>query len=283
MNIGKTSLSKWYLALIFLAALLLISAIRFDVDALVRGELDKFSSRSGVQLDFDELTLLGLNAHFSHVSVNSSRFSEAFIFESVKLVPEWGSLLTGDNVVDVDLEWQGDAASTVLTQADGKIHLQHIRFEGDVGRISRLVIPYLNSPFPVSVSGSLEADGEVLLNQISGEPEQGTIAAHWLGAKAGAMGAEFALGDLLMELQGNAGQWRWQLRDGDVGMIEASGSLEQLAAPVAMWPVQGSVVIDVTKINDPYLIAWLPDMGEEKKIRLRLSGTLSRPRLDRIK
>jgi len=283
MNIGKASFSKWHLAFIFLAALLLISVIRFDVDGLVRGELDQLSSRYGVQLDFDELSLPGLSADFSHVSVNASNLPEVLIFEKVKLVPEWGSFLTGDNIVDLDLERQGDRASAAVTQTDDKIFLKHMHFAGDVGRISRLVIPYLNSPFPVSVSGSLEADGEMTLNRISGGPEQGKVVAHWFGAKAGTMGAEFALGDLLMELQGEVGRWRWRLSDGDVGMIEANGSMEQLAAPVAMWPVQGLVVIDVTKINDPYLIAWLPDMGAEKKIRLRLSGTISRPRLDRIK
>jgi len=283
MDIGNVRLAKWHMVLIFLSLLLLVFVARFDMDGLVRGELDKYSSRSGVQLDFDQLSLLGLNARFSHVSVNSAKLPEALIFERVELAPEWASLLAGDNVVDIDLERQGDRASAVVAQADNRIHLQRIRLKGDAGRLSRLVIPYMDSPFPVSLSGSLEADGEITLNQISGEPEQGMVVVHWLGAKAGAMGAEFALGDLLMELQGKAGHWRWQLRDGDDGMVEASGSLKQLSAPVAMWPVQGSVVIDITKISDPYLIAWLPDMGEEKKIRFQLSGTLSSPRMDRVK
>ncbi len=282
MNIGSAGLSKWQLAFVFPAALLFVFLIRFDVNDFVRGELDSLSSRSGVQFDFDALTLPGLEAHFSHVSVHSPKWPEALIFEEVKLVPAWGSFLTGENVVDVNLESQGDTASAVVTQAGSKILFQHVRLQGDAERVSRLLIPHLDIPFPVSASGVLEADGEMTLDQVSGEPEKGRVAVHWLGAKAGAMGVEFALGDLLMELQGEAGRWQWQLRNGDVGMIEASGFLKQVAAPAAMWPVQGLIVIDVTKISDPYLIAWLPDMGEEK-IRWRLSGTLSRPRLDRIK
>ena len=283
-NISKSPALSWRkLVLIFLLALLMLAIFRFDADALVRDKLAETGERSGWRIDFDQMTINGLSADFSHVSMSSKRLSEALIFEQVEVSPVWHSLLSESRSADVIVMWQGNSLAATLVEADKGILTKHLQLKGSAAKLSRLLIPYLQVSFPLSVSGDIVAEGEARFDRFSGMPDSGLFNVKWGGAKAGAMGAEFALGDLMMELQGEAGQWRWRLDDGGVGMVDANGSLQQLSTLVEFWPVQGTVVIDTAKISDPYLIAWLPEMGDEKKIRLRLSGTLSRPRLDRIK
>lgn len=271
------------LTLIFLVALLAVAVFRFDVESLLRGRLAEVATKTGLQLDFDQMSIHGLSADFGHVSLSSRRLPEALIFEQVEVSPLWGSLLSGDAGADLILMWQGNRLAATLVETDEDILAEPLQLQGEMSKVSRLVLPFMQVPFPISASGNIEVEGKARFGRASGIPESGQLHATWRGAKAGAMGAEFALGDLLMSLQGEAGQWQWQLNDGEVGMIEASGSLEQLPTLVEMWPVHGSIVINTTKISDPYLIAWLPDMGDETEIRLKISGTLSRPRLDRVK
>lgn len=271
------------LAIIFLVALVMLAVFRFDADSFVRERLAEAGVRNGLQLDFDQMSINGLSVGFSHVSLSSQRLPEALIFEQVEVSPFWTSLLSSNRSVDVIVMWHGSRLAATLIEADKDILVEHLQLQGDVSKLSRLFFPFFQAPFPLSAAGDIEAEGEARVTRLSGVPYSGRFNLKWRGAKAGAMGAEFALGDLVMALQGEAGRWQWQLNDGEVGMIDARGSLDQLSTLVDLWPVYGSVVIDTTKIRDPYLIAWLPDMGDEKKIRLRLSGTLSRPRLDRVK
>ena len=278
-----SSLSYRYLAAIFLLALLVMAVARFDVESLVRDQLAKVEARTGTQLDFDQMTIHAFGAGFSHLSVSSPRLPEVLIFEDVQVSPLWRSLMAGEGAADVALNWQGSSLAVTVAEEGARLRLKQMQLQGDATKLLRLAIPYMVLPFPVSASGTIDVRGEALLDGVSGRPDSGMLLANWRGAKAGMMGAEFALGDLEMELQGEAGEWRWKLNDAEVGMIDASGTFKQLLAPVAMWPVNGSVVIDVTKISDPYLIAWLPDMGDEKIVRLKVSGTLSKPRLDRLK
>lgn len=283
-SISKYSALTWRrLTLIFLLLLVTLAVFRFDVDALVRHKLTETAARSGLQLDFDQMSIHGLGANFSHLSLGSQYLSEVLIFEQVEVLPLWTSLLAGDAGADVILMWQGSRLVATLMEADKNILVEHLRLQGDMSKLSRLLLPLLRLPFSLSASGNIEADGTARFDRVTGMPDSGKFYAMWRGAKVAAMGAEFALGDLAMRLQGGAGRWQWQLNDGEVGMIEANGSVEQLPTLIEFWPVHGTVVIDTTKISDPYLIAWLPDMGDEKKIRLSLAGTLSRPRLDRVK
>lgn len=282
-KVSISSLSYRYLAVICLLVLLVMAVVRFDADSLARDQLAKVEARTGMGLDFDQMTLHAFGAGFSHLSVSSPRLPEVLIFENVEVSPLWRSLMAGESAVDVVLNWQGSSLAVTVLEEATLLRLKQMQLQGDATKLLRLMTPYMKLPFPVSASGMIDVSGEALLDRMSGRPDSGKLYAAWHGAKAGAMGVEFALGDLEMELQGEAGQWQWRLNDAEVGMVDATGTLEQLSSPVAMWPVNGSVVIDVTKISDPYLIAWLPDMGDEEKIQLRLSGTLSRPRLDRMK
>jgi len=272
-----------YLTVIFLLALLVVAVVRFDAESLVREQLAKVAVRTDTQLDFDQMSISGFGAGFSHLSVNSPRLPEALIFEKVRVSPLWRSVIAGEGAADVSLNWQGNSLAVTVIEEGALLRLKQLQLQGEMSKLLRLVIPYIELPFSVSASGTVDMDGESLLDKISGRPHSGELHATWCGVKAGAMGAEFALGDLVMALQGESGQWQWQLNDAEAGMVDASGMLKQLSAPASMWPIDGMVVIDVTKIRDPYLVAWLPDMGDEKIVRLKISGTLSRPKLDRIK
>ena len=284
-NISKIALSAWGLGTLFLLALLLFVLFRFDAESLVRRHLNDLARQTGVEIDYDQVGMNGLGVQFDHLSLSSSRLPEVLIFESVKVLPEWRSLVMGRINANVSLLWQGTTASMRLQRTDVAFFIQEIQMQGEVAHFSRLLKPYIHLSLPVTVSGQLMAEGQLQFNQLSGVLEQGDIKGHWQGAKGGLLGAEFALGDILMEVQGKSGQWQWQLDDGEAGAITAHGSIQQSQASAGLWPIDGSAEVEVANIRDPYLLSWLQhsDVDQQLQLHLNISGTLSRPKLDRIK
>jgi len=266
-----------------MAMLLLLVVIRFDPEPLIRSKMSEVAARSGVELRFDQMSIFGWYAGFSNVAVASARLPAPLVIDHVEISPVWSSLLAGKGGVHVDLLWQGVHATATIVQTGELISIQGMEMQADMGALAGALEPFLRLSMPVTVSGRISMEGDVMLQRASGLPESGMLNASWQGAKAGIMGAEVALGDLSFQLQSKSGQWQWLVNDGDTGAIDAHGDVQEQGAQMAGWPLTGSAVIDVAKINDPTLLAWLPDSGGGHEVRLNVFGTLSRPGLDIVK
>jgi hypothetical protein len=270
------------LAVIFLVLLLLIIGIRFEPESLVRSKVIELASISGVKLQFGEVNVRGWYIDFSNVSATSGKTLQSLSFEKVELSPAWSSLFRGDAAVNLELIWQGLAGTSLVSQSGRYILLRDIHVQAEMGELLKVVEPYIHLPFPVQASGNVNLKGEVLLDSVSGMPDSGALNLHWQGAKAGAMGVEVALGDLSLQLQSEAAQWNWLIDDAGIGFVHAGGAVRKQGMRPENWPIHGSGVINIAKLNDPSLLAWLPD-GNAGEMRFNVSGVVLNPRVDIVK
>ncbi len=278
-----SSQSVWRLPVVFIIALIIFVGFRFEAESLIRAKVIEMASQSGMQLQFDQVNVMGWIAGFHHVSIASERLPIGLSFEQVEISPSWGSLLTGKLAINVELIWAGGNATVSISQSGEYISIQDIDVQTGIADVLQKAKPFLHLPVPVDVSGGVKLEGEILLDRKSGMPQSGALSLYWQGAKFGMMGEESALGNLSLQVQSKAPQWEWLIQDEGTGFIDAKGVVQQQGAQMARWPITGSAVIHVSKLNDPSLLALVSGFGAAGEMRLNVSGMLFRPRLDVLK
>ncbi len=266
------------LSAVFLLALLVFLGLRFEPEPLVRSKLAEIAAASAIQFHADRINVHGWAVALTDVAIVSSRIPGSLIFERIEISPAWRALLRGDRGVKIDLLWQGERLAATVIDAGEHIRLEgieaHAALNGMAGK--------MGLPLPVELSGDMSLQGSVSLHALSGLPDQGMLELQWQGAKAGMAGAEFALGNLLLQLEGKTDQWHWLLADHGGGFVRGNGVVDKRGAAMKLWPLSGTIVVDLAKA-DPGLLAWLPHSKGREEIRLNVSGTLFRPRVDVVK
>jgi len=278
-----SSQSVWRLSVFFIVALIIFVGFRFEPESLIRAKVIEMAAKSGMQLQFDQVNVMGWIAGFHHVSIASKHLPMELSFEKVEISPGWGTLLTGELAINVALVWSGGNAAVSISQAGEYISIQDIDVQTEMADVLQRTEPFLHLPVPVNVSGGVKLEGGMLLDRKSGTPQSGALSLYWQGAKIGMMGEESALGDLSLQVQSKAAQWEWLIQDGGTGFIDAKGVVQQQGAQMARWPISGSAVIHVAKLNDPSLLTLLSGFDAAGEMRLNVSGTLFKPRLDVLK
>lgn len=227
--------------------------------------------------------MTGWLVDFTDISIRSNSLPKPLIFNRLELSPAWGALLTGSPGASIKANWQGLEAAAKVAQDGEKISVQDIQAKADAADLVRMIETSLHLPVRIGLAGVASLEGEAVLDEHSGIPDSGYLNLHWQGAKADIMGTELVLGDLLFQLQSKDGQWQWLLRDDGEGFIRGSGIVRRQGISVTAWPLSGAITVNPAKADNPALLAWLPNQAGGGNFSLKVSGTLSRPRVDIVK
>lgn len=271
---------NWRLIVLFIVALFVFMALRFDAEGFVRGRVDALTAAAGIKFGFGQMQLSGLTLAFRDVSIRSPRVPGPLSLQRLEVSPSLISLLSLKGAMEVEALRHGLQAEAVVSQSGGSIEVQAIRCRGDVAELFTMAAPYLHLPFQLDLSGKVELQGDVNLSGSNATPESGAANLVWHDAKGSAMGVEVALGTVQLKLQGGKGSWEWQLDDAGKGALTGKGAAQMVGPDPARWPLNGSIAIDLAAIDSPTLSALLPKRQGEGMIRLNLGGTFAVPRLD---
>jgi len=262
------------LAAVFMIALLLFIALRWQPEAWIEAQISKQSKQHAVTIHYDSLQLDGFTLLVNQLSIQSSRLNAPIKLDSLNLSPAWSILLSGTLGANIQLNWQGQTFSAIIIKQADSIDIQSLHGDLDVALLQPLLAK--NIPIPIKASGRILINGDISFNAINGHPLQGKVNFNWNRAAVKMPSMNIALGDYALNLQNDDPKklWQWDLHGGSALQLTGKGMLNTSAKKPAIWPVSGLLQIqaDAKASNLAALL------GKQSK-RFSISGNITQPRL----
>ncbi len=261
---------------IFILALLVFTAIRWDYSAWTSQHIQQAAKNAGYTITYQDMQIVGLSLDLSQVLIQSKQQSIAL--DTLHISPAFSRLLTGELAANITLSWQNNPVSFSISQQQGELTFTHIDAVVDVSRIKNLNIP-------AKLAGIMQVTGELTLNQNTGLPQHGALHITWNQAMAGLTTPEFTLGDYQANINSVDDEnqpWRWQIAGGSGVSLEGSGTILPNMPDPKQWLVNGLVEIQIDNSN-PSLAMMIQSMMGSQQAKLRISGSLGAPRTDMVR
>ncbi|PIX54398.1 MAG: hypothetical protein CO188_00310 [Zetaproteobacteria bacterium CG_4_9_14_3_um_filter_54_145] len=267
-----THASLWQLIAVFVLALLLLLALRWQPEAWLRGQITTTAAPYGITLDYQQLQTDGLAIRLHDVRISGGRLPMPLLFDTVRLAPSWMSLLQLKPAAHLYLNWQDIAASATVLQHNQFVELADIEVAGSVAALPAM----LKLPVPVQLGGELLVSGEIHLDGVSGRPLSGVLNGRWQQATAGLGGSPDPLGDYSVSLNNDdpTKAWQWQLAGGAGVMLQGHGTLITQSGLPQQWIINGQLSVSGGQSIPHSLKAMLA-----KPMNFDLSGALATLRL----
>ena len=267
--------ASWHhLLVIFIVALSLFAAFRWQPEVWIQSQISKQSKLHGFNIHYNSLQLDGFTVLFDHLSIQSHQLSSPVKLDSLSLNPMWSSLFGGNPGANIQANWNGQTVSAAVIKQADIIDIQSLRGDLDVALLQPLLAKKL--PIPVKVSGKVQISGDIQLNASNGHPRVGKINLNWKAAAVDMPSIKMPLGDYKLTLQTDdlKRAWQWDLSGGTTLKLSGKGNLNTYAQNPAAWSINGMLQARADQ-NSPTLSALL---GNQNK-RFSLSGLITQPRL----
>jgi len=268
--------SSWrLLILVFVVALLLFVAMRWQPEAWLRSQIDSQANKQGISLHYQDLQVNGFSVHLDKLSVHTAQMKAAVLLDGLDISPAWSSLMQAMLALRVRLIWQGQSVSATLHLDQRALDINDLDALLDVAKLQHIWKSRL--PVPVDVRGMIQISGDIRLDTASGRPMHGDVHAVWQSAAAGMAGTMNPLGDYSLALTGKEqakSVWHWLLAGGTAVVLEGKGDLNLAALKPQAWTVQGSVQLQPGKQPSP-----VAAMLGNKPVRLHVSGSVLKPQI----
>ena len=270
--------SWWQLSLVFLLALLLFVALRWQPEPWLRSQMVLQSRQQGIGLDFNSLTVDGFAVRLDGASIRSVAISTPVTFETLTLEPGWFSLLTGTMAVRLIASWQGQQGQAVLALQGN--HLDVTDIDAAVDATLLQSIWQGAEAMPVNVSGKVQLSGRLRLVAKTVHPVQGHLTILWHAAAVELAGMTTSLGDYQLMLQseeGAADSWPWTLTGGTAVLLNGKGVVSTAGSVLQEWAMSGQAQAEAGE-----QAGGLAVMLGTAPLKFRLSGSVTQPRLERL-
>jgi len=267
--------SLWLLCLVFVLALLLFIAMRWQPEPWLQGQIDRQIQQHGIDLQYQQLAIAGLSVRMQHVSIRTSALPAPFTLDALSISPAWSSLFTGIAAVNVKATLSGQPATAVLAWQDKSIAVHDLKAVFDVGALQ--TVWKQRMPLPVDIGGQLKISGHIQLDAVSGLPVDGQLDAVWQQASVDLPMFDKPLGDYQLVLKAAAkapGRWQWLLDGGAAVTLSGSGQLDLSGLVPQQWTVSGR--LQVQAAPEAKTIAAM--LGQQAKA-FTISGNLLNARL----
>ncbi len=261
---------------IFILALLVFTAIRWDYSAWMSQHIQQAVKHAGYTIRYQDMHLSGTSLNLSQVHIQNQQHSIAL--DTLHISPAFSRLLTGELAANISLSWQNNPISFTLAQHQDELTFTDIDAVVDVSRIKNLNIP-------AKLAGVVRVTGELSLNPDTGLPKHGALHITWNGAMAGLATPEFTLGDYQADIHSTDDEkqpWLWQVTGGSGVSLNGSGTVLPHVADPKQWLVNGLVEIQIDNSN-PSLAMMMQSMMGSQQAKLRISGSLGAPRTDMVR
>jgi len=234
--------SVWQLCMVFVLALLLFAAMRWQPESWLRHQIDQQARINGIDLHYQTLQVDGLSLRMAHVSIRTAELPVPIILDSIRISPAWSLLQSGIAAVEVKVTLSGQAVNAVLVRQDKHIGVRNLNAVLDVAALQSLWKPRM--PVPVDSGGTLKLSGQVQLDALSGLPVEGQLDVVWQQASIDLPMFNKPLGDYQLTLKATAnasGIWQWSLGGGTDVMLSGSGQMNLFGKRPQQWTINGRV------------------------------------------
>ena len=264
---SQPHVSTTKLAILFLIALLLFSAIRWDSESWLRGELDAALAEQQIDLHYEGLQLHWNGLELSHVQMASPALNKPLLLDQLNMSLNFASLLQAQLAANIHSQNDFMAVDALLAQQDDAIQITQIDAICDVHAAQT----WLALPALAQLSGHLQINGDLTLNSMTGLPQAGELTAHWLTAAANMMHQAYPLGDYTLQATIKEQTMPWNLVGGKELAANGQGKINMASPNPQSWGLTGEIHIQAQPGNP--LAAFLSN----SKKQLRLSGTIKQP------
>jgi len=274
---NQQGISWWQLGMVFVVALLLFVAMRWQPEPWLRARIDLQTRQSGVVLDYEKMQVEGFTVRLDQVSAHIPGLAAPLMLESLSMRPAWASLLNGAPGIQLELHWQGQTGEGLLNWQDDYMDIYDVDAALDMSVLQLLWQKYL--PLPVTLSGRVQVSGHVRLDMQSDRPLAGKLGIGWNSAAIVMGGEETALGDYQLGIMADetSGTWRWTLGGGEAVVLQGEGTVGIPLDVQQAWPVSGQVRIEAGK-----QAGILSAMLGNAPLAFSLSGNAANPKLQRM-
>jgi len=271
-NKSNQAFSTRLLIGVFIISLLLFMMLRWDSSSFLRSQIDAAAQQAGYTLIYDDVSLSGLNIVLEHVSIQQGNATNIKL-DKLQLSPSLSQLFSGTLALNVSATWLGNPISVSIAQVDNEIQLANIDAMIDVSRLQSLQIP-------AELSGLVHLQGDLNVQQHTGQPSSGALTLAWNNAQAGLTSPEFTLGDYTLDLnsqEDTTQPWQWTISGGRGVSLNGSGTLLPNNVDPKNWVVSGLVDTTIDNSN-PSLAMMMQGMMGSTQAKFRISGSLGAPR-----
>ena len=280
MNLfNQEPFSNRFLLGLFIIALPLFIALRWDYSGFIDGKVQQLAVNQGIKLGYDEFSFSGTSISFRNLNIQKAGVPP-LSFQSLNISPAWLELLTGNIAASIATEWQANPIAADLSQQGERLQLKNIEATIDLATTTTL-----QQELIAKVSGTVSAQGSLQYNLQTSQPVSSNLSLSWSDAKAGLATPEFDLGNITATLtsQDDATKpWQWEVSGKPAIIIQASGTLMPRGANPKVWPITGSASVEMGDTN-PTLAMMFQSFAGGKQAKINISGILSQPRTDIIR
>lgn len=280
MSQKKATLSsKKTLFLIFTLALATFSLLRWDISPWVSTQIEQAAKQAGVNLQYESMAVSGFGIVFQQLHISQAG-KQSIQLQKLEASLAWNALLSGELGANIEALWQTNPISFTVVQQGESLHIQHLDAVVDISRIPA----QLMSQIPASISGVIQAQGDIRINPNTQQLEAGNLNIMWNQAKAGLIQPKFTLGDYTLNIKSNEQQnqpWHWNISGGSGVALEGNGSLSAKLPDPQQWLIDGLVNAKVDQTN-PSLAMMMQSMMGKTEAKLRISGALGKPHMEVI-
>ena len=285
MSQKKATLSsKKTLFLIFTLALATFSLLRWDISPWLSTQIQQAAKQAGVNLQYESMAVSGFGIVFQQLHISQAD-KQSIKLEKVEANLAWNTLLSGEIGANIEALWQTNPVSFTVIQQGDSLHINDIDAVVD---ISRIPAQFMNQ-IPASISGVIQAQGDIRINPSSQQLEAGNLNITWNQAKVGLTQPKFTLGDYHIKIysdEKNDGQhnkpWHWDISGGSGVALKGNGTLSPQHPDPKRWVVDGLMNVKVDQTN-PSLAMMMQSMMGTTEASLRISGTLGKPRTEIVR
>ena len=267
------------LFLIFILVLLIFSLLRWDISPWLSTQVQQAATQAGIDVQYEQVAVSGFGIQFDNLQVSKSNM-QSIQFQELRVNLAWDALVSGELGVDIGALWQTNPVSFTVIQQGDSLQINDIDAVVDISRI-----PQLTAQIPASISGVIEAHGQVRINPNTQKLESGDLEIVWNQAKAGLTQPKFILGDYHIKLYSDEQDnqpWHWDISGGSGVALKGNGTISPQHPDPQWWPINGLMNVKVDQTN-PSLAMMMQSMMGTTEASLRISGTLGKPRTEIVR
>ncbi|TLS74932.1 hypothetical protein FE236_10465 [Mariprofundus erugo] len=264
--------SGWQLLALFVTALLLFVVWRWQPEPWLRSTIAESLRPYHMTLEYQKLETAGLAIRLEGVRISSDSLPLPLQLDSIRLAPDWLSLLQLRPAAHLTLLWNGVDVQATLSRSDQAIELADMHASAAAEALSA----QFSGMLPVQPGGELQLSGTLQIDPVSGRPLNGSLQGIWQQASLLFPGAKESLGNYTLALKhdGQGNSWQWQLTGGTAVVLHGTGTLAIPSNLPQQWQLAGDVGI----VAGASVSATLQSMLQQP-LRFSLAGSLMAPRL----
>lgn len=264
--------SGWQLIALFFTALLVFVSWRWQPEPWLRSTLEEALHFYHMTLHYQKLETAGLAIRLDDVHISSDTLPVPLHFDTIRLAPDWLSLLQLKPAADLALSWHGVTLHTTLSRTDQAIELADIHVQAGVA----VLAAQWSGMLPVQPDGELLVTGTLYMDPATGRPLNGSLQGVWQQASLLFAGTAEALGNYTLKLKNDAASnpWQWQLGGGEGVVVNGTGTFLIPSGLPQQWQLAGELGLTPGPSLSPPMKAML-----QQPLHFSVAGSLAAPRL----